>query len=375
MKVLLNATTIRPGGAGQVAVTLIKHALASQSEIEWVYAVSKSIDAELRALGIQLPSAEVFDASPARNRASRARLRSLVGRVSPRLVATIFGPAYVDFEVPHLLGAADGWVTHSTARAWRSVSLKDLIHLTVQSLYRGFWYRHADEWWVEAPSAKRGLVKRCRVPADKVTVIPNTCGDHFRESDVQPAAFPGPGDPVRLLYLASYYPHKNQEIIPHVAAELSRRDPGRHFEFVVSLADDAAAKILASAKKLGVEKSIVNVGYVLLSDALALYETCQICFMPSLLETFSANYPEAMATGRPLVASDLDFAREVCDDAAVYFEPTRAESAADAILELLGSESLWNEKIRNGKRVLANLPTPAVRFEMYEQVIRRMIAL
>jgi hypothetical protein len=72
------------------------------------------------------------------------------------------------------------------------------------------------------------------------------------------------------------------------------------------------------------------------------------------------------------VASDLDFARAVCGDAAVYFQPTRAESAADAILALLASESLWNETVRNGRRALAELPTPAARFEMFEQVVRGM---
>jgi glycosyltransferase involved in cell wall biosynthesis len=95
--------------------------------------------------------------------------------------------------------------------------------------------------------------------------------------------------------------------------------------------------------------------------------------MPSLLETFSANYPEAMATGRPLVATDLDFARAICGDAAVFFESRSAESAAGAILELLGSEALWYEKIESGRRVLADLPTPAERFAMYEQTIRQML--
>lgn len=35
--------------------------------------------------------------------------------------------------------------------------------------------------------------------------------------------------------------------------------------------------------------------------------------MPTVLEVFSATYPEAMAL--PIVTSDLDFARDICDNA------------------------------------------------------------
>jgi glycosyltransferase involved in cell wall biosynthesis len=289
------------------------------------------------------------------------------------VVFTVFGPAYVDFEAPHLLGVADPWVTHSTALAFRSLSIKNRILMVLQILHKGIWYRRADAWVVEAPYAKNGLVRRCRVPAEQVTVIPNTCGDTFRTADLKPAPYPGLSENIRLLYLSAYYAHKNLEIIPHVAAVLSRRAPDRHFEFVLSLPEEAASKIRGLAREIGVEEFIVNMGHVLISEAVSLYQSCHICFMPSLLETFSANYPEAMATGRPLVATDLDFARAICGDAAVFFEPLSAEAAADAILDLLGNEALWYQKIENGRRVLADLPTPADRFALYVQTIRKMV--
>ena len=372
MKALLNATTVVTGGAIQVAVSHIRHSLASDSGIEWSYAISKTVEAELRELGIRLPGARVIGTSPARNRNARAQVRELVRSTSASAVFTVFGPAYVDFDAPHLLGVADGWVTHSTALAFGSLSIKDRLTFGLQSIYKGFWYRRADAWVVEAPNAKSGLVKRCRVPVNQVSVIPNTCSDLFRTADVEPACRPELSETVRLLYLSAYYPQKDLEIIPHVAAALSRRQPERQFEFVLSLPDEAASKILRSARILGVEERIVNMGPVRVADAVSLYRNCHICFMPSLLETFSANYPEAMATGRPLVASNLDFAREICGNAAVFFEPHNAESAANAILDLLGSGSLWSEKIENGRRILSDLPTSAERFSLHE---RRLLEL
>ena len=66
-----------------------------------------------------------------------------------------------------------------------------------------------------------------------------------------------------------------------------------------------------------------------LSKLPELYRNSDICFIPSVLETFSATYVEAMATGRPIVASDLDFAHAVCQESAVYFDPRDPVAAAE----------------------------------------------
>lgn len=87
--------------------------------------------------------------------------------------------------------------------------------------------------------------------------------------------------------------------------------------------------------------------------------------MPSLLESFSGTYLEAMHFGLPILTSDLDFAREVCHDAALYFDPWDTASIRDAILRvkneselahnlcekgnsrLVGMQKSWDEIVRN----------------------------
>ena len=101
-----------------------------------------------------------------------------------------------------------------------------------------------------------------------------------------------------------------------------------------------------------------------------LYASVDACFMPSLLETFSANYPEAMSTGRPLIASDLDFARAICGDAAKYFAATSPVAAAESIVELLHNPDEWRRLILAGRKEVAKLPTPAEKYSRYEKLIR-----
>jgi len=118
---------------------------------------------------------------------------------------------------------------------------------------------------------------------------------------------------------------------------------------------------------------IKNVGRVTLNEVIELYRSAHICFMPSLLETFSASYPEAMAMGRPIVASDLDFARAVCKEAAVYFRAASPAAAADAVLRLIGDQVLWDECIDNGRQVLETLPTARRKYEMFVASIRKTV--
>ncbi len=79
-----------------------------------------------------------------------------------------------------------------------------------------------------------------------------------------------------------------------------------------------------------------------------------------------------MAIGLPIVTTDLDFAHDVCDDAALYYRPRDAGGAADAIERLLDDRQLWERLIARGKEVLERYPTP---HERYEQYIRLLLSL
>ncbi len=41
-------------------------------------------------------------------------------------------------------------------------------------------------------------------------------------------------------------------------------------------------------------------------------------FIPTLLEVFSATYLEAMLMKKPIIASDLEFSRDICGESAYF---------------------------------------------------------
>ena len=377
MKVLVNATTLVKGGGIQVAASFIAESCRDDMGIAWHYAISPQVAEELASLGADPSAVTLFTASPTRDKVQRQQLYALEKRLQPDVVFSVFGPAYMKFRSPHLCGVAVGWVTHSTRLAFAALPnwlARAKTFLTC--VYKGFWLRYADRWVVEAESARDGMRRRIGVSPDNVDIVENSCAAVFNAADLAPSRSPDSGEVLRLVYVSAYYPHKNIEFIPAVAEALRRKAPDQGLEFIVTLPDDEPGlqRLLADAAARGVSDCIRNAGRVSLRQIIELYRDAHLCYMPSLLETFSATYPEAMALGRPIVTNDLDFAHANCGNAAVFAAPNDADAHADAILGLLRSSSDWDACIERGIARLAELPDARRKYELYVQAIRATAA-
>jgi len=377
-KVILNATTLQKGGGIQACVSFINISLEESREIEWSYIVSAQVANELDAMGLDIKEGKliVFDESPAKNRRIRDKLLNLTMDIDPAAVFTFFGPAYVKFRHPHLCGVADGWVTHSTRLAYGSLdNYVNRILTFMRCVYKGFWYRFADRWVVEAECARDGLNRRVLLKKSAIHVVKNTCGHHY--IDNSPKKYPlGIKRKLNILTLSSYYPHKNLEIIPEVSKRLKEMFADDDFQFIITLPQGTReeARLMKMARSLDVQNNINNIGPVSIKDGPDLYASIDIVFLPSLLETFSANYPEAMASEKPIVTSDLDFAHDICEDAALYFYPLDSNAAAECIFKLVNNEKLIETLTQRGKSILKSLPAAEDKYRLYESILIDMIS-
>jgi len=198
-------------------------------------------------------------------------------------------------------------------------------------------------------SARRRLIDQFALEPRNVHVIPNALAHASQKMALDAhllsrlAANPRP---MKLLCLARYYPHKNLDLLLSVAHLLDRMAPGVFCILTTfSPADHPRAESLAEAIAACPGASsppIVNLGPVPAAQTVALFRHCWACLFPTLLESFSGTYLEAMAAGRPILTSDRDFAREVCGEAALYFDPTNAQDVANAVLRLYRDPGLWD---------------------------------
>lgn len=179
---------------------------------------------------------------------------------------------------------------------------------------------------------------------------------------------------VRLVYPAVYYPHKNLEVLLGVASLI--RDAGLPYRIVTTVDPDTAAarRFLDEIAERGLEDVICNIGQVPLDDMHGLYRQCDALLMPTLLESFSIVYLEAMHHGLPVFTSDMWFARSVCGEAARYFDPFDAADMLRAIEDVMPDPSAKEALVAAGRRQLASFPSWEENFATHRRFIGELLA-
>ena len=136
----------------------------------------------------------------------------------------------------------------------------------------------------------------------------------------------------KLLFLSAYYTHKNFECVLELFQKKRRTLQDYAVIFTFDRNQNKAARELDRIiSGDDFHNSVVNVGPIAQENLASYYAESYALFMPSLMESFSATYLEAMHFKLPIITSELDFAREVCGDCAIYCDPWDIESIVSAI--------------------------------------------
>jgi glycosyltransferase involved in cell wall biosynthesis len=102
-------------------------------------------------------------------------------------------------------------------------------------------------------------------------------------------------------------------------------------------------------KELGVEEMVVELGAIPYRQLHHLYHRCHIYITPAYTETFAHPLVEAMASGLPVVASNIPVHCEICGDAATYFERFSPEALAKCVTEIVWSPHLAQQMSAAGQ--------------------------
>lgn len=146
-----------------------------------------------------------------------------------------------------------------------------------------------------------------------------------------------------LLNVSHFAVHKNFETLiealPLVMAS------GMRIKLVCTLSDrlldDGSLyarqyeSLLARQRELGISDAVVHAGDFDHGQLHYLYERADVFVFPSFTESFGQPLVEAMSCGLPIVASDTAVNRELCGDAARYFDTFDAASCAEVMDETL----------------------------------------
>ncbi len=165
--------------------------------------------------------------------------------------------------------------------------------------------------------------------------------------------------PFTFLCLAVYAPHKNQEILLDAMKRLPAYSsrPVRTLITIAPHQHPGARKLLERIKREKLENFVTNTGLVSGAELEQAYMSADAAIQPTLLESFGRVYSESMSFDLPLLTSDRDFAHQVCQDAAVYFDPLDADSVARAMASVMEDENLRSRLVERGGHILQKMPT------------------
>lgn len=228
-------------------------------------------------------------------------------------------------------------------------------------------------------NSKKLILRQIKVPEKKCVVIPH--GVVF--DSPFPLGKGGVRENSYILTVGANGPHRNIHRLLKAFAVL---DQYKGDLLIIGAVSQRYKGLLNEfIKQLELQKRVIFKGEVLHQELLSYYAHADALAFPSIEETFGIPLIEAMALGVPIAASDCDLDlryrnkcfspfREVCKDAAYYFNPFDVQDIAKGLDTVLNNALLRHELVIKGKeRVkqydLAN--TARVLVQLFNSVYNR----
>ena len=204
--------------------------------------------------------------------------------------------------------------------------------------------------------AKREIVARYGIPAEKIAVTYEAAGEQFRPiTDVATLQSVrtkyGIGKGPFVLALGNLQPRKNIGRLVEAFARLERTSTDVKPKLVIAgKAQWRESEVYRAVRQAGIEESVVFPGYVDDADLPALYGAATAFVYPSLYEGFGLPPLEAMACGTPVICSDAASLPEVVSDAALMVDPSSVPALAEALVQVLTTTGLRDDLVARGLR-------------------------
>ncbi len=133
-----------------------------------------------------------------------------------------------------------------------------------------------------------------------------------------------------FLYVGNAYPHKNLEKLLKTFEEFSEEVPQVDL-VLVGKEDYFYEQLQRKILEFKLVNSVTLLTSVTDAQLQSLYRGAIALIMPSLMEGFGLPAVEAMANNCLVVASAIPSLREVCQDAAIYFNPLDRDDMRNAL--------------------------------------------
>ncbi len=246
------------------------------------------------------------------------------------------------------------------------VTIHDLtLHFFPGQKMKAFWQRLAYEWTIKnvtkkarkiiavSANTKQDLEKILHLPPSRIEVIYEGIGQEFKpQTDPDKIARTKEKYQITqpfLLYTGVWRDHKNLQGLLHAFKSL-RETYQSPLQLVITgkTQNPYSEEIFAAAAPLTSTNHILFPGHLPEEDLITLLSAAAAYVFPSFYEGFGLPPLEAMACGTPAVVSNTSCIPEICDKAAIYFDPYDSDDMAQKIHQILTDEPLRERQIALG---------------------------
>jgi glycosyltransferase involved in cell wall biosynthesis len=217
-------------------------------------------------------------------------------------------------------------------------------------------------------SSKRDILRFVDIPAEKIDVIYNAYDERF-------GVEPGKEDVARVreryqlhdefvLYAGNVKPHKNLARLIEAFDLVRGRGLGRLKLVMIGDEISKYAELRRAVHRHQLHQYVRFLGYLPQETLAAMYRLAAVFVFPSLYEGFGLPPLEAMASGTPVVTSNVSSLPEVAGDAALLVDPRDPHAIANAIYQVLTDDET--------RRQLREKGFARVRHFSWEASVRRV---
>jgi glycosyltransferase involved in cell wall biosynthesis len=257
------------------------------------------------------------------------------------------------FHAPH-------YVLPPAVRCRSVVTIHDCIHLMFPQYLpnrAAYAYAKASMWnaakrsdrvLTVSEASKRDILHFFNVPPEKVVVVYNAIDERFwvapKEEDTARVRERYQLDHGFVLYVGNIKPHKN--LVRLIEAFDQLRQDGGFSDLKLLIIGDEISRLPALRRAVHshkLHKQVRFLGYLPDETLAILYRLAAVFVFPSLYEGFGLPPLEAMASGTPVVTSNVSSLPEVAGDAAVLVDPYDPQSIVDGIRRVLTDPELAQE--------------------------------
>ncbi len=237
--------------------------------------------------------------------------------------------------------------------------------------------RSADRVVFVSEAFRNQVLVQLRLPREKTRVVYHGLNPIFSGRGATEVSSPWP-NVVRKPYLLAVsviYPHKNYETLLDAFALVVNKKSELDLQLVIAGGASDRGVFLSLQKQaegLRISDRVHFLGSVEYERLPGLYRNALMFVFPSRLESFGHPLVEAMASGVPIVASDIPVCREICQDAALYFSADDASELAERIVTLIENQDLRRQLRERGLKRAQDFSwerTAAQMVEIFEEVV------